>query len=100
MNLNPRKLDTISELMDAVERVEWRGYKVPGVRLSPGQEFLVVEIRRALRELHPNEPAIAIYFPRRWVDDELGWQFYAREEVANRWKPRTVDGNTMGLGDK
>jgi hypothetical protein len=101
MNLNPRvRLDTISELMDGIERVEWKGYKVPGVRLSPGQECLIVQIRSALRELHPGEPAIAIYFPRQWVDDDPGWKFYPREELANRWKPRTVDRNTTGLGDK
>jgi hypothetical protein len=100
MNRTPRVSEAISALMRSVERVEWKGHKVPGVQLLPGQEFLVVEIRRALRELHPNEPAIAIHFPRRWVDDDPGWQFYAREEVANRWKSPTVDKNTTGLGDK
>lgn len=100
MNLNPQRLDTISALMDSIERVEWRGHKVPGVRLSPGQECLIVQIRRALRELHPGEPAIAIHFPRQWVDDDPGWKFYPREELANRWRSRTVDKNTMGLGDK
>jgi hypothetical protein len=100
MNLNPRVSEAVSTLMRSVERVEWKGRRVPGVQLLPGQEFLVVEIRRELRELHPGEPAIAIYFPRQWVDDDPGWKFYPREELANRWKPGTVDRNTTGLGDK
>jgi hypothetical protein len=102
MNRTPRVIEAISTLMRSVERIEWKGYKVPGVRLSPGQEFLVVEIRSELRKLHPGEPAIAIHFPRRWVDDDPGWKFYPREELTNRWRTggRSMDRATEGLGGK
>jgi hypothetical protein len=102
MNLNPRKLDTISAIMDTVEMTSWRGEKIPGVRLAPGQECLFVQIRLALRAAYPRYPAIAIHFPRQWVDDEPGWKFYAREELANQGRrgDRSVNEITEGLGGK
>jgi hypothetical protein len=91
MNLNPQRLDTISALMDSIERVEWRGYKVPGVRLLPGQEFLdrgnpqsaAGTASRGARDRHSLPP------PSGWTTTP-GWKFYPREELANRWK--TKDG--------
>jgi hypothetical protein len=104
MNLNPRRVDTISALMDTVEMTEWRGEKIPGVRLVPGQECLFVQIRLALRAAYPRYSAIAIHYPRNWGDNEMGWQYYESAVSPSRFGNRkgcgSMDRVTTGLGDK
>jgi hypothetical protein len=97
VNQNQQRLSVVEQVMSrTIEYPEGS----PGVRLKLGEQTFFIQIRRAMRARFPEAERIALYFPASFEGVSEGWKFYPREELANRWKPRTVDRNTTGLGDK